>query len=241
MKKRLNQALLVLALLSAIILAANLPASIQVGVDGHYRRIRMPLYVKWTQFLARHYEYERLSKEITAGCKTDEEKALAILRWTRENIAVLPAGMPLHDDHILNIIIRGYAVKDQFQDVFTTLCAYSGIPAFYDRAYDNNHKSKYILSFVKLYGKWCAIDAYRGIYFMTKDDRIASVEDIVNDRSLVSGAEVDAIVARGIPYKEYYYNLEPVIKPVTLRADKQMPLQRILFELKKALGLEKEI
>ena len=51
----------------------------KVGLDGHYRLVRMPLYVKWTEFLARYYEYARLAREITSGCKTDDARALAAL------------------------------------------------------------------------------------------------------------------------------------------------------------------
>ena len=147
--------LVVAAFLLAVLLIAilNIGTSINVGIDGHYRHIRMPLYVKWTQFLARHYEYERISKEIVKGCKTDEEKALAILKWTRESLKDVPPGMHIYDDHILNIIIRGYAVPEQFQSVFTVLCSYAGVQAFYERAYSEGRKSKYYLSFVKIGGR----------------------------------------------------------------------------------------
>ena len=240
MKRNIKRIALALILLSVAIFAANLPSSIQVGVDGHYRLVHMPLYVKWTQFLARHYEYARLSKEITSGCKTDEQKALAILNWTRENLKDVPAGMPVCDDHILYTIIRGYAVPEQFQDVFTTLCSYAGMPAFWDKFYDKGHKVSYYLSFVSISGKWRVFDAYYGKYFRKDGGEIASVEDILNNPSLLRGGGIDQIVIRGVPYRDFYYNinLEQIRKGITLRPYRQMPLHRMIYEMKKMLKLE---
>lgn len=229
-----------LILILAVVLIANFPAYIRSGVGGNYTRIRMPLYAKWTQFLARHYEYERMTKEIVAGCRTEEDKALAILKWTRANLKDMPEGMPVHDDHILYIIIRGYAVPEQFQDVFTTLCVYSGIPAFYKTMYDKSHKTKHVLSFVMLDGKWRVFDAYYGNYLKNAKGDIASIDDIVADPSIVDKCSWCAMMVRGVPYKEYYANMGTVTAPQTFRAKKQMPLGRIIFEIKKALRIEKD-
>jgi hypothetical protein len=224
---------------TAISLALNTEVSIHYGINGRYSVIKMPLYVKWTQFLARHYEYARLAREITSGKKGDEEKTLAILEWTRDNLKDIPPGMPVCDDHILNIIIRGYAVPEQFQEVFTTLCSYSGVQAFYEKVYDCEHRKKYIISYVKIAGKWRPFDAHTGIYFKNHMNHIASVEDIASDRSLIDKAGIDNIFIEGIPYKEFFLNLKPVTGPMTLRAQKQMPFHRILYEMRKALKIEK--
>lgn len=240
--RRFGRTILALAILLIAILVANFPSSIQVGVNGHYRKIRMPLYVKWTQFLARHYEYERLVKEITAGCRTDEEKVLAILKWTRENLKDVPSGMPVCDDHILYTIVRGYAVPEQFQDVFTSLCAYGGVPAFYEKPYDKIHKSKYAISFVKLNGKWRVFDAYYGKYFRTNSGDIAAVEDIINNPSLVRREDTDKMVIGNVPYRDFFsnMNLAQVRKGTVMRPYRQMPLLRAIYEARKLLGVEKD-
>ncbi|MBN2452688.1 MAG: transglutaminase domain-containing protein [Candidatus Omnitrophica bacterium] len=240
MKRNVKRIILALILLSAVILAVNIPTHIQVGVSGQYRIIRMPFYAKWTQFLARHYEYGRLSREITAGCRTDEEKVLAIFKWVRAHLKDVPAGMPVCDDHVLYIIIRGYATPGQFQDVFTTLCAYAGIPAFFDRVYDESHENRYILSFVRLSGKLRVFDAYRGIYFRTGSREIAATDDIVRDRSIVDSKDTGTVLVNGAPYKEFFHDLSGVSEPQTIRPRKQMPLPRIVFEIKQAVGIERE-
>lgn len=240
--KKIRAILIALVLIMAGVMLMNLDVSIRQSVDGRRSYVHMPLYAKWTQFLARHYEYGRLAREITRDCRTDEEKVLAILKWTRENLKDVPPTMPICDDHTLYIIIRGYGVPGQFQDVFTTLCAYAGIPAFFEKAYDRERKNKYSLSFVKLHGKWRVFDAYYGKYFNNNSGEIASVEDIRNDHSLIKGDDVNGLLIRGIPYKEYYYyiDLNEALNGTTLRPYRQMPLSRICFEMKKALRLGKE-
>jgi len=222
-------------------LGLNAEVSIRQGVGGHYREIKMPLYVKAIEFLARHYQYIDIAKEITRFSKTDEEKTLAIFKWVHENIKKeIPKGVPIVDDHILNIIIRGYGTSDQSQDVFTTLCSYSGVTAFWERTYDKDHRVWYPVSFVKLNGSWRVFDPYHGKYFKTKNGDIASIEDILNDSSLVKGDDIEKIVYEGVPYKEFYRNLGPVNDRRTLRPEKQKPVKRMIFEVRKILGMEKE-
>ena len=50
-----------------IIAILNMPTFTVRGVNGVSSRLEMPLYVKWTQFLARHYEYARIARYITAS------------------------------------------------------------------------------------------------------------------------------------------------------------------------------
>lgn len=218
----------------------NLNVSITQGIDGQLRIIRMPLYVKAAEFLARHYEYERIVKEITSSCRNDEEKVLAIFNWTHENIRKMPQGLPVVDDHVLNIIIRGYGETDQYQDVFTTLCAYCGIPAFWDKVYSGKKDNWYPISFVKYGGSWHVFDPYNGVYFLNREHEIASLNEIVEDRSIVDlRLDGNDLVWQGTPYKEFYYNLKPISGNKTYRPYKQMPFRRLIYETKKLFKLEK--
>ena len=227
------------AAIISIVLLSFKETSITQAINGRSRIVRMPVYVKAIEFVARHYEYERLTKEITAGSASEKEKALAIFRWTHDKIRHVPEGMPIVDDHVLNIIIRGYGSCDQSQDVFTTLAAYAGMDAFWAKVYDPSGKIWYPVSFVKISGRWSPFDTYFGKYFLNSDKEIASVEDISRDKSIVGGPEVDSMTFRGVPYKEFFCNLKPVTVSKTLRPEKQMPLKRLIFEIKKRLKIEK--
>jgi len=230
----------IVLLIAACFCILNIDMSIRQGVNGRYRRIHMPLYVKSAQFIGRHHEYVRIAKEITAQSKTAEEKALALFNWTHDNIREVPAGMPVVDDHVLNIIIRGYGTADQSQDVFTTLCMYAALPAFWQKVYNGPHTVWYPISFVKLNGKWRVFDSYYGKYFRTASGEIASVDDIINDSSIIDKAGVDSIIYMGVPYKEFFHQLNVVEFNKTLRPEKQIPLRRAIFEIKKLFKIEKE-
>ncbi|MFA5142554.1 MAG: hypothetical protein WC522_00110 [Candidatus Omnitrophota bacterium] len=242
LKKRLLLSIPVcLAIVLAIGLVMNMQVSIRQGINGRVREIKMPLYIKAMEFLARDYEYHRITREIIKSCNTDEEKALAIFDWTHENIKPTPPGMPIVDDHILNIIIRGYGAVDQSQDVFTNLCAYAGLPAFFMRVYTPDRRAYYPLSFVKIKGRWRVFDSYNKKYFRTNSGEIAGVEDLASDRSIIDKDDIAGRLYGGVPYKEFYYNLKPwADEAKTMRSEKQMPLKRFIFEMKKSFGIEKE-
>ena len=108
------------------------PATTRQGIDFRQRTILQPLYLKAMDFISRDGHYRLLAREIVQGAATDEARALQIYAWTRDHIRPVPPGLPVVDDHIWHIIIRGYGTDDQVNDVFTTLCAYAGLSAFWD-------------------------------------------------------------------------------------------------------------
>ncbi len=238
--KRFKSVLAVFISILIIGAVLNMEVSIRQGVNGSYRQIKMPLYAKWTQFLTRHYEYERLAREITKGCRTDREKVLAIFKWTHKNIIQrIPEGMPVVDDHILNIIIRGYGTADQCADVFTTLCTYSGMRACWEKVFDKSRRIWFPLAFVEFDGEWHPMDPYYGKYIRNDRGDIASVDEIAKDGSLIEAQGVEGMVYNGVSYKEFYHNMPAKIeKGKTMRPEKQMPLKRLIFEVKKALHIE---
>lgn len=158
-------------------LVLNIETTTRQGVNLKVRTLRIPLYLKALDFLDRHYNYKMLVKTVTAGAKTDEERAIKLLEWTHGNIRKNPESLPVVDDHAWHIIIRGYGLDDQFQDVFTTLCNYAGLDAFFNRVYSEDKKGR-SLSFVKLDDKWGVFDAYNGVYFKNVNGKIANLDDL---------------------------------------------------------------
>lgn len=168
MKKiRLITVFLILAVVLTV--ALNYEVSTKQGFDTEMRIIRIPLYLKALDFFDRYFNYKVLSARITKGVAGDEEKAMALLAWTHENIKKNPQSLPVIDDHAWHIIVRGYGLDDQFQDVFTTLCNHAGLNAFfYSLPTAEDPKRKKPLSFVMLNGEWAVFDAYKGVYFRAK-------------------------------------------------------------------------
>lgn len=167
----------------------------------------MPLGIKGAEFLIRDYRYRVLAAELTQGLDEDEAKAEALLRWTRARIRPTPSGWPVMDDHISNIIVRGYGESDQIADVFTTLATYAGIPAFWRAIRNGPIPGPRIASFLRINGRWTAWDAAAGTVFRDAEGSLMSVQELGWGR------------------------FDP---PSTLRAEKQIPVRRTIYELKRA-------
>lgn len=168
---------LVLILIAGCFLL-NIEVTTRQGIDYKVTTLKIPLYLKTLDFYDRHYNYKWLVHEITEGKTGDEEKVMAIFNWSVENIKEQPKELPVVDDHVYHIIVRGYGVGDQFSDVFTTLCNYAGFDAFFYRLYNKEKTSLITFSFVKMCKKWYVFDPRARVYFTKADGSFASVEDI---------------------------------------------------------------
>lgn len=144
-------------------------------------------------------------------------------------------GYPVIDDHVWHIIVRGYGEDDQSSDVFTTLCNYAGMDAFYNWVYAQNNESRIVLSFVRLNGKWCVFDPYNGAYFKSKSGGIATIDEIKIGEWAIANIGQQQKNKSG--YEEFADNLSG-IKEISLnRASIQSPLKRLIFELKRYIKI----
>ncbi|MBI5145292.1 MAG: transglutaminase domain-containing protein [Candidatus Omnitrophica bacterium] len=194
----------------------------------------MPLYIKIIEFFDRDYHYRKIAKEVTSGYDSDEKKALALLDWTYASVMRVPEGFPLIDDHVLNIIIRGYGSKDQSCDVFATLCNYAGIPAFFTWVYSIDGKKRIPFSFAKLKGRWYIFDPYHGVYFQdAKSATMIDISAIKSGNDLIVKTKNNAV---DINYYYIYLSNLPAFKNAGLsRSNIQSPLRRIIYEVKQWL------
>jgi hypothetical protein len=184
----------------------------------------MPLYLKLIDFIDRHYNYKNLVVNILGDTKNDNAKAIKILDWVNVNLRKNPKELPVIDDHPLNILIRGYGVEDQFEDIFTILCTYAGMKAFYKR-FKNNSGERYFISFVKINGRWCPLSAY-GRAFADKNGLIASVEDIVCNRVLL---ELFINNIENFEAESFLSEITRIdFKPTSRRTTGQSPFRRII-------------
>src|SRR5205807_653962 len=102
---------------TALLVAAVMPATTRQGVGPVVTTRHLPLYLKALDFVDRDANYRALARTITAGIASDEERVARLLAWTRETIHDQPAGFPIIDDHPWHIVIRRYGVDAQKADV----------------------------------------------------------------------------------------------------------------------------
>jgi hypothetical protein len=240
-KKIVTRILLVVLAVIVFTLFFNLRVPTKQGVNYKVSTLSIPLYLKAFDFIDRNLHYKYLAHEVTLSAHNKKEKVLQIFAWTRQNIKTdIPSNYPIVDDHVWHIIVRGYGVADQINDVFTTLCVYAGIPAFWSYISPKGALARFPISYVEVNNRCLVFDLYYGNYFKNKDGEIASVDDIINDRSLINQANNKPIIS-GIDYVRYFENLKPVDEMGFLRAQTQMPILRIYYEIKKLLRFPEKI
>lgn len=216
------------------VLALNIKVYTRQGVDYNISFIKIPLYLKLFDFFNRHSNYRALVSRIVDKMDSKEQKALKIFAWTYNHIKSQPPGLPIIDDHVWHTIIRGYGAGEQSSDVFTTLCNYAGLNAFYSWAFTAEHTDKIVLSFVKIEGNWVIFDVRHGIYFQDKSGRLADINEIKGgDYSTKKIADTSE---PGTDYKVFFANLPAMDDASLCRANRQSPVNRLIFELKKRIN-----
>lgn len=224
----------IICLSTCLFIILNMPVTSQQGVNYAVKTLKMPLYIKIIEFLDRDYHYKELARRICQEYRSDEDKVLAIFAWTQQNIKTnIPEGWPVIDDHVWHIIIRGYGANDQFQDVFTTLCNYAKLDAFFCRL-SKNSREKITFSFVRLRKEWSVFDAYNGIYFKNKKGELANIKDLLSGEwQLVSITESTPFDYQY--YKDYFKNLYSINYDdwIFTRPAIQSPLRRFLYQIKR--------
>ena len=214
--------------LAAVVIAivANVPVTTRQGVNFEVSEHRLPLYLKSFEFLDRDAQYRQLANEITAGALSDAARVLAIFNWTGRRIQPAPATWPVVDDHILNIIIRGYGAADQRADVFATLTTYAGVPAFWRKVSAPSTHDGVIFTFVRLDGRWAVVDVADGFVFRNRDGGFATPDDCAAGRVVLPAAAA-ALTIGSTPYTQILTAVRAPVVPRPLRAELQMPLRRL--------------
>lgn len=213
---------------------AMVPATTKQGVNFQVSARTIPLYAKALGFLYRDSQYRLFADQATGGSQTDEERAVAVFEWTRQRIRQTPPGWPIVDDHILDIIVRGYGEDDQMADVFATVATYAGLPAFWRVV--RSAEGRLVLAFARVDGRWTMVDVAHGLMFTDAGGRLADVQALIADPTLVRAA-AGALAPEGVAYEQYVAQLYPFLVPEVLRAAHQMPWPRLLFEVKRLVAV----
>ena len=225
-----------LAIVLGIFVIARIPVSTDQGVNGVVTSYRIPLYVKTLDFLQREVNYGRLAESLTRSASGDEARALQLFDWTRANIRDVPSGFPVVDDHVWNIVIRGYGQDDQKADVFTTLAAYAGLRAYW-MLLRRPPRAVLPISLVQIEHRWRVFDVANGIVFRNSRGELATPEELASDPALVATLAGPTLVYGGHPYDAYFKGFQAPTPPDLTRAEIQMFWPRLEFQVRRLTGL----
>ena len=219
--------ILILTLILGALL--NITVTTKQGINYHVKEVELPLYLKLLNFYDRHFNYKWLVQHITNDLETKEEKVFRLFQWTHETIRPQPKSLPIMDDHVWNIYVRGYGVSDNFHDLFTTLCNYIGVDAFILKLNSNDSELYIIMSVVKIKKGWVLFDPHKGIYFSNKMGEWATIEEINNQNwklEKLSPTEISESF-----YKPYLDKLPNIDNIGLNRANTQSPVNRLLLAI----------
>lgn len=221
----------------ACILGAGLllhwPVGTRQGIDYTVTEHRIPLYAKITHFLDRAITFKQLAQDITRGQKTEQAKAEAIVIWMDRLYRGVPDGLPVVDDHVLNVVIRGYGTDDQLAELFAVLCGYARMPATRLILRVSQEPLKRMdVAAVKIDGAWRFIDPFHRIAPKDAAGRWMTVESLQRDPAPAVAA-AGGLTVKGLPYERYLRQLRPVDERMGLSSWKQRPVMRLWFELQR--------
>ncbi len=203
------------------------------GINYEVKEYKIPLYLKICSFLDRHFHYKYLAQTITYGLNSESAKILAIFNWVQSNIKPQPDALPTVDDHPLNIIIRGYGAGDQFEDVFTLLCNYSGVAAYMAVLESSASNDKITLSFVFYKEKWRVFHVAKNLMFYVNNEW-ASFEELLNARNNeIRNIEQPINVGGKITYLEYFRGFKGFYREYKDRYLLQTPFGRVETKVQK--------
>jgi hypothetical protein len=228
-------ALALAVLVGGAAIVAVVPVTTKQGVNYEVSEHRLPLYLKMFEFFDRDAQYRQLAGEITRHARSDRERVRAVFDWTARRIQPAPDGWTIVDDHILNIIIRGYGTPDQRADVFAALTTYAGVPAFWRAIKAPNGRDGVVLTFVHLERRWIVVDVANGFMFGNTTGELATADDFAANRAVLPAASRSLIVG-STPYVDFVGHLRMPPVPRPLRAELQMPWPRTWDVAARAVG-----
>jgi hypothetical protein len=138
------------------------------------------------------FDVDSIALEATQGCETDEERALALWEFVRQNFHHLasPGDMEALNP-VVALNVYGYANCAFHSSVFVSLCRALGIPARVWEVWHHTTSEAYYES------AWHMLDTDIGLYYLAGDNRaIASIEQLWEDQRVTGGKPENAHLTR---------------------------------------------
>ena len=208
-RKTLWKAVFLFICIIALGWVLNIETTTRQGINGRVQTIPIPLYLKLFGFFDRHLHYRWLAGRIITNEMDNRQKVETLFQWTVNNIAKQPSQLPVIDDHVWHIIVRGYGVEDQQVDVFATLANYMELKAFIlDCEGPPGSMPKYIcVAAVYFDNYWHICDVHRHTLFLNKANKWATLQEIMASKWRLHSNDYTENFRKNINYQKYFGKL----------------------------------
>ncbi len=227
-RRRFIKTIVMLAVVLAMVGFAHWPTTMRYGVNYQPFSRQIPLYQKALDFISRDLQARQLTSEVMAGAVNQTDRALKAFDWVGRNIRPVPDGLPIVDDHVWNIIVRGYGADDQRLEVFTLLTSYGCCPATVVRL-DGQGGNSIDVAVAFVDGQPRVFDVLRGLMFRSKAGDLATVDELLRQPDLIAAVS-HGLAPHGVPYERYLSDLAD-FRPVFARMERQRPWLRLKYEV----------
>lgn len=233
-KKTLYKAAFIFVCIAAMGCFTLLQSTTKQAINYQNQEFKIPLYLKTIDFVDRHLNYRWTVQQIISKEMKDTDKVKAIYQWTIRRIARQPDQLPVIDDHVWHIIVRGYGVPDQMADVFATLSNYAGQRAFILNLNgpQRTYPRKICLGAVFYEGSWHICDPYQRTEFVNKMGRWATISEIAADNwRIETGNDKSDCKKTSLDYQTYFLALNTIDFEALFhgsRSSIQNPINRFL-------------
>lgn len=197
----------------AVLWVATMESTTKQAIDYKEREFKIPLYLKTLDFIDRHLNYRWTVQKIINKDMTDHQKVEAIYQWTIRSIARQPKELPIIDDHVWHIIVRGYGLDGQMVDVFATLSNYAGCRAFIlslKGSEGGTIPNSIDLGFVYFDGAWHICDPYRQTEFVNRQGRWATINEILSGNWREKAVNNELGKKDSLDYRKYFPSLNAI-------------------------------
>ena len=201
-RKTLWKAVFLFICIIALGWVLNIETTTRQGINYRVQAIPIPLYLKLFGFFDRHLHYRWLAGRIITNEMDNQQKAEALFQWTVSNIARQPSQLPVIDDHVWHIIVRGYGMEDQLADVFATLANYAGLKAFLMNC-EGSADSIWIAA-VYYDNNWHICDVHRRTLFFNKANKWATLQEIMASKWQLHLYDHTENIQEYVDYQKYF-------------------------------------
>ena len=167
----------------------------------------MTLFEKTVHFISRDLQTRRLVAELLRGAGPGSDERLSrLFDWTVRHVQPVPPGLPVVDDHVLHIIIRGYGAPDQRTEAFALLASYAGFPATAATLTASENGGGVLVALVRDKERTLLFDVNHELIFRTPQGNLAGVEELIKHPQWVAEA-AHGLTVGGLPYERYVARL----------------------------------